>query len=237
MTVVFLHPIALDGECWRFLESERLEKSVRHDLLWHGDRPRPAFPLTLEALARDVVDNVEGELDLVGLSLGGAVALEIALRWPDRVRSVLLACSSAGSTAAGTVLRERAAEVERVGMPGVLDVTLRRWFTKDALAEAGHPGVAYARERLLRGSAESFAASWRALADLDAVAELHTLRAPTTVLHATEDVTGSIEARQAMADRIPGARLAVVPGPHMAQLERPAEFAEAVLDHLDRVGR
>lgn len=237
MTVVFLHPIALDGECWRFLESERLEKAVRYDLLWHGDRPSPAAPLTLAAFARDVVDNVEGELDVVGLSLGGAVALEIALRWPDRVRSLLLACSSAGNAAAGKVLRERAAEVERVGMAGVLDVTLARWFTRKALDTPDHPGVGYARDRLPRNSAQSFAASWRALADLNAVDRLPSLRMPTTVLHAAEDVTGSIESRKAIAARIPGARLAVVPGPHMPQLERPVEFAEAVVDHLDWADR
>jgi 3-oxoadipate enol-lactonase len=237
VTVVFLHPIALDGECWQLLKSEHLEKSVFYDMLWHGGRPSPSTPLTLESFARDVVENVQGELDVIGLSLGGAVALEIALRWPDRVRSLMLACSSAGGGGTGKVLRERAAEVERVGMARVLDVTLRRWFTQDALDSVDHPGVYYARERLLRDSAESFAASWRALADNDAVGELHTLRAPTTVLHATEDVTGPIQTRKDMAARIPGARLAVISGPHMVQLERPADFEAAVLDHLDWVGR
>jgi 3-oxoadipate enol-lactonase len=237
VTVVFLHPIALDGECWRFLTSEQLQKSVFYDMLWHGGRPSPAPSLTLEAFARDVVDNIQGEMDIIGLSLGGAVALEIALRWPHRVRSVMLACSSAGGGRAGTVLRERAAEVERVGMAGVLNATLRRWFTWEALDSVDHPGVAYARERLLRDSPESFAASWRALADNDAVGQLHTLEAPTTVLHATEDVNGPIEMRKDMVARIPGSRLMVVPGPHMVQLERPADFEEAVLDHLDWVGR
>jgi pimeloyl-ACP methyl ester carboxylesterase len=237
LTVVFLHPIALDGECWQFLTSEQLEKPVRYDLLWHGGRPGPAVPLTLETFARDVVDNVEGELDIIGLSLGGAVALEIALRWPHRVRSLMLACSSAGGGRAGEVLRERAAEVERAGMAGVLEVTLRRWFTQEALDSAELPGIGYARERLLCTSPDSFAASWRALADNNAINELHTLRAPTTVLHGAQDVTGPIETRKDMVARIPGSRLAVIPGPHMVQLERPADFQEAVLDHLDWVGR
>ena len=69
-------------------------------------------------------------------------------------------------------------------MPGVLDVTLQRWFTPAALGAAGHPGVRYARERLLRDSPASFAASWRALAELDALGELPSLKARTTVLHA-----------------------------------------------------
>jgi pimeloyl-ACP methyl ester carboxylesterase len=237
LTVVFLHPIALDGGCWQFLTSERLEKSVRYDMLWHGGRPSPAASLTLETFARDVVDNVEGELDIVGLSLGGAVALEIALRWPHRVRSLMLACSSAGGGRAGEVLRERAAEVERVGMAGVLEVTLRRWFTREALDSAELPGVAYAQDRLSRTSPGSFAASWRALAANDAIGELHTLRPPTTVLHAAQDVTGSVETRKDMVARIPGSRLVVVPGPHMVQLERPVDFEEAVLDHLAWVRR
>jgi pimeloyl-ACP methyl ester carboxylesterase len=237
VTVVFLHPIALDGGCWQFLTSERLGKSVFYDMQWHGGRPAPSGPLTLESLAGDVIENVQGDLDIIGLSLGGAVALEIALRRPERVRSLMLACSSAGGGRAGTVLRERAAEVDRVGMAGVLDVTLQRWFTQEALDTVDHPGVRYARESLLRSSPGSFAASWRALAENDALAQLPTLRAPTTVLHATADVTGPVDTRKAMVARIPGSRLAVIPGPHMVQLEQPAEFEAAVLDHLDWVGR
>ena len=238
MTVVFLHPIGLDGACWQFLTAQfltaqRLAGAVRYDLLGHGDRGQPPADLTLESLARDVVEAVPGELDIVGLSFGGAVALTTGLRRPERVRSLVLACSGAGGHR--EALRKRADDVERLGMPGVLDVTLQRWFTPAALGVSGHPGVRYARERLLSDSPAAFAASWRALAELDAFGELPSLTARTTVLHASADAAGPLEAKAAMAEQLPNARLAVIPGPHMVQLENPDSFGQAVIEHLDWV--
>jgi pimeloyl-ACP methyl ester carboxylesterase len=233
MTVVLLHPIGLDGACWQFLTAPRLAGAVRYDLLWHGARPRPSEPLSLETLADDVVAAVPGDLDVVGLSFGGAIALTMGLRWPGRVRSLLLACSGAGGHR--DVLRGRAEETERLGMAGILEVTLRRWFTPAALADDGHPGVRYARERLLSDAPEAFAASWRALAEQDAAADLSSLAVPVTVLHAEDDVTGPAAAKAAIASRIPRGRLVTVPGPHMVQLENPAAFEQAVTGHLDWV--
>jgi pimeloyl-ACP methyl ester carboxylesterase len=233
VTVVLLHPIGLDGACWQFLTADRLAAAVRYDLLGHGDRGQPRSGLTLECLASDVVEAVPGQLDVVGLSFGGAVALTIALRWPERVRSLLLACSGAGGHR--EVLRRRAGDAERLGMAGVLDVTLRRWFTPAALGSAGHPGVRYARDRLLTDSPAAFAAAWRALAELDAFAELPSLTARTTVVHASDDATGPVEAKAAMVEQLPDARLVVIPGPHMVQLENPDAFGQAVAGHLDWV--
>jgi pimeloyl-ACP methyl ester carboxylesterase len=233
VTVVFLHPIGLDGACWQFLTAERLADAVRYDMLWHGDRGQPPADLTLESLAHDVVAAVPGDLDVVGLSFGGAVGLTIGLRWPERVRSLLLACSGAGGHR--EILRQRADDVVRLGMPGVLDVTMQRWFTPAALGAAGHPGVRYARERLLSDSPASFAASWRALAELDALGELPSLKARTTVLHASGDAAGPVEAKTTMVEQLPNARLTVISGPHMVQLENPDAFGQAVVEHLDWV--
>jgi 3-oxoadipate enol-lactonase len=233
VTTVLLHPIGLDRACWQFLTAERLAPAVRYDLLWHGERKQPPDALSLESLARDVVE--PGDLDLVGLSFGGAVALTIGLRWPQRVRSLLLACSGAGGH--GDILRKRADDAERRGMSGVLDATLQRWFTPSALAAGGHPGVRYARDRLLGDSPEAFAAAWRALAAMDAFEDLPSVKARTTVVHAADDVAGPVEAKAAMVEQMPHARLVVIPGPHMVQLENPAGFEQAVIEHLDWAGK
>jgi 3-oxoadipate enol-lactonase len=234
VTVVFLHPVGLDGNCWQFVTDPRLGAVVRYDLLWHGGRERPPAPLSLETFAEDVLANVEGPLDLVGVSMGGGVAMQAALHWPERVRSVVIACSSAGD-AGGAGPLGRAEATEQVGMEGMLDSTLQRWFTPETLEHGGHPAVAYARQRLLSDSPESFAASWRALAGNDAWSRLHLLRAPTTVLHAAADASVSLERNEKLAEKISGARLKIIPGPHMVHLERPEEFGAAVLEHLDWV--
>jgi len=232
MTIVFLHPIGLDGESWERVGSAMDPDAVRYTLQWHGDRPPPPDPLSMASFADDVAANVAGPFDVVGLSMGGAVAMELAVRHPERVRSLLVACITAGGDG-GDALRERADAVDADGMAGVLESTLERWFTPAALADPHHPGVGYARQRLLADHADSFAASWRALAGNDVVHRLDRIRVPTTVVHAVEDASGPLASRQAIADGIPGARLVTVPGPHMVQLETPDAFDAAVVDHLE----
>jgi pimeloyl-ACP methyl ester carboxylesterase len=234
MTVVLLHPVGLDGECWQFITAPRFANAIRYDMLWHGCREQPAAPLSMATFAADILARVAGPLDLVGVSMGGSVAQEIALKWPDRVRSIVIACSSVGG-GGGLAQNERAETTEKIGMAGMLDSTLQRWFTPAARELVGHPGIAYARQRLLSDSPQSFAAAWRALAAVDTAQHLHRIAAPTTVLHAEQDASVSLERNQAMAAAIPGARLKVIPGPHMVHLEQPQEFEAAVSEHLDWV--
>lgn len=236
MTLVLLHPAGLDGDCWRFLApSIQLDGAVRYDLLGHGGRGRPDVPLTLEAMADDVAASVPGELDLVGLSLGGAVAQRLALRHPDRVRSALIAGSSPGG-AGGEMLEARARTIEQDGVEPIVAATLERWFSEPFLRDPGHPALVYTRQRLLTDDPEGFAATWRALAANDTMGELSSLRIPVTIVHAEGDRSADLEAQRAMAKAIPGSRFDVIPGPHMVQLERPDIFSRAISDHLDWAG-
>ncbi|MEF2978070.1 alpha/beta fold hydrolase [Subtercola sp. YIM 133946] len=231
MTVVLLHSIGLDSRSWQFLSSSELADAVRYDLLWHGGRAEPDDALTLRAMAADVVDSVPGRLDVVGVSMGGYVARQLALHWPNRVRSLLTAGASAGDGVGGGPLRDRAELTERVGMTGVVHSTLQRWFTDKALT-ADTPAVAYARSQLVNAHPNAFAASWRALASDDSLPRLHQLNIPTTVVHATDDASVPMVASERVAHQIPGSRLVLVPGPHMMHLERPQEFEAAVHEHL-----
>lgn len=235
MTVIFLHPIGLDGSSFRFVTDARFREAVRYDMLWHGGRERPDEPLSMRTFAEDILAHNPGKLDLVGVSMGGSVAQEIALNWPERVRSVVIACSSAGG-GGGVIQKERAETTERVGMEGMLPSTLERWFTPEvrALGDA-HPSVAYARQRLLSDDPEMFAAAWRALGGADFGPRLHEIALPVTVLHAESDASVSLERNEKLAADIPGARLVVIPGSHMVHLAEPELFGKAVTEHLDWV--
>jgi 3-oxoadipate enol-lactonase len=229
VTVVLLHPVGLDRECWQFASSPAIDTAVRYDLLWHGGRPKPEPPLTLEAMADDLVANVSGPLDLVGVSMGGAVARYVALRHPGRVRSLMLCASGAGGN--GIEQRERADAVLAHGIDGVMETTLARWFTPEALAQPGHPAIAYVRGRLQRDTPEQFAAGWLALGANRSFEHLGEIAAPTSVVHPERD-NSSLASKQSIADRLQVARLEVIPGPHMVQLEEPEAFADAVEAHF-----
>jgi pimeloyl-ACP methyl ester carboxylesterase len=178
-----------------------------------------------------VAESYPGDLDVVGVSLGGMVGQHLVVRHPARVRSLLVACT--GAAADPEVMAKRAAEVEEGGMAAVLESTLERWFTPTALAlHPEHPGVAHARRALLALDPGSFADGWRAIGGHDARERLPEVRARVTCVAGSMDAASPVERTKDVADRIPGARFLVLEGPHIMHLERPDEFSAVVREHL-----
>lgn len=232
MTLVFIHPVGLDRRTWQFLDQDLLDNSVQYDVLWHGSRPKPDGEFTLAAMADDVVDNVRGQLDLVGLSMGGSIVQHILLQHPDRVRSAAIACSSPGSPGTAQGPEDRARVIDEDGIAALLPSTLERWFTEAFLADQSQPAIQYTIDRLLSDEPASLAGGWRALARYNCLPSFPKIKVPTSVIHASDDKSGSLAVRQAMADALPVGRLDVIPGPHMLHMELPDLFSEAVRRHL-----
>jgi len=233
MSLILLHPVGLDKECWRFAA---IDQAIALDLPGHGEYAEILpHPVSLQSIADDVCTRVSGPLDVVGLSMGGMVAMHLALRHPARVRSLVLACTSARPPA--ELMLERARAAEASGMKGVLASTLGRWFSPSALARLHDPGVEYARRCLLADDARIFAAYWRAIALHDVEAQLRDIHVPVTVIAGSVDVSAPVTSLEAVANKIPTSRFEVLRGPHMLQLEEPERFAAAVHDHLHWLAR
>lgn len=227
MTTILLHAIGLDAGSWRFTD---VPGAVPIDLPGFGEQPLPPGGLSEPDMADDVVRRApEGMLDVVGVSMGGQVAMLIGLRHPDRVRSLVVA--NTGPAANPEMMRQRAADVRRLGMEAAIPGTLERWFTQEAIA-SGHPAVAYARERLRRNDAEAFASGWDAIAGHDVKDRLHELRMPVTVIAGDADKAGRVEDVRGIHERVPGSRFVVLNGPHILYMEFPDLFRSAVMDHL-----
>lgn len=230
MTLVLLTPIGLDAGCWAWTDLPPAS-TFKHEFPGFGRRRRAAEPPSMATLADEVAASYAGEVDVVGMSLGGMVAQHVAVRHPDRVRSVVVGCT--GAAADPGVMAERAAAVEAGGMASVLGSTLERWFTPATLAmRPEHPGVAYARRTLLALELGCFADGWRAIAGHDVRAQLPEIRVPVTCIAGSADAASSVARTQEIAERVPNSRFVVLDGPHMMHLERPVEFSAAVRDHL-----
>jgi 3-oxoadipate enol-lactonase len=230
VTLVLLTPIALDAGCWEQVPLPHLD-TVKHTFPGFGDRPRAPSQPTLEGLADEIAAAYDGDLDVVGVSMGGMVAQHLAIRHPARVRSLMVACTGASTDAA--TMQRRAADAEAGGMAAVLASTLERWFTPAALAaEPQLPGVAYATATLLALDPACFADGWRAIGGHDVVARLGEIAAPTTALAGTADSASTVTRTRVISDNVPGARLVVLDGPHMMHLEHPLEFGAALEEHL-----
>jgi 3-oxoadipate enol-lactonase len=227
--LLFLHPVGLDRDAIRWLG---LPDAYAVTFPGHGARRRARAGLTLADMADEIVGHAVGPFDVVGASLGGMVAMHLALDHPRLVRSLVLACTTpAGDTG---VMQDRAVATERRGSAGMLEDTMTRWFTADALRtrSGGPPYLDYAQERLLAMDPRALADTWRAIGAHDVRDRLDAITVPTTCIAGRQDASTSLETMKDLASRLPNARLVEMDAPHMAFLENADEFAEAVRGHL-----
>jgi 3-oxoadipate enol-lactonase len=208
---------------------------VAADLRGHGGSPAPAGPYELDDLVDDVISLLDSlALDrahLVGLSLGGMVAMRLAARNPDRVDRLAVLCTSA-LLGPAEFWHQRAAAVRAGGTASIAPEVVRRWVTP-AFQDA--PVVA-ALEAMVAGTSDhGYAACCEAIAAMDLRADLAAITAPTLAIAGAEDPATPPEHLALIASAIPGARLLVVPGAaHLANVEAADAVNAALLDHLTR---
>ena len=223
--VLVLHAAGLDRESARFVA---VPGAYGVDLPGHGDNPAPAT--TIEAMADEVAAGLDGPVDVVGLSLGGMVAQHLALRHPEKVRSLVLGCTTARPDR--EAMLDRARLTEEQSREDLVRTTLERWFTAEALARPETKPIRYARERLERIDRTRFADVWRAIAGHDVTETVGRITVPTTCIAGSGDVSTPPAVVRALHEAIPGSRYVEMLAPHMAYLEEPARFSELVLEHL-----
>ena len=207
-----------------------------------GESDAPPGPYTVPQLAEDaarVLD--EAGVDrahVVGTSLGGMVAQELALSHPERVDRLVLACTTPGGPKAHPMpdttvaLMVEAATLEP-------EVALRR-FVENALAPRTVSERPELVERILthrlatRQAAEAWAAQAAAGVTFDAYDRLSTLAAPTLVQHGTEDVVVDPRNSDLLVELVPNARLELLPGTgHLYFWEEPDRFVASVASFLE----
>ena len=244
--LLLLHGFTGSGRSWDALTNAAIAAGctvIAPDLPGHGGTAWSAARATVERTADDVASLLRAlgheRADVVGYSMGARVALRLAIAHPACVARLVLEAPSAGSAdpAERSARRDadeaRALSLERDGIAPFVDA----WERTPVLAGEGHAGDgARAALRAIRLGHDpaGLAASLRA-AGQGAMEPLHDrlgeITASTVVIVGADD-----PARQradAVAEGIPGARLASVPGAgHAPHLEAPAAFTRLVLDFV-----
>jgi 3-oxoadipate enol-lactonase len=240
--VVLLHPAGLDHTAMAGVAAalgvpgQAGWRVVSVDLRGHGLSPDAAMGTSLADHAADVdaviARHCEGPAMVVGVSLGGMVAQELALRHPRSVAGlVLCGCGATFGDDFRPALRQRGLDAEQNGMAAIVDTTLDRWFT--AAARQG-PLADAVRERLLRNKTGNWSATWQAISNHDALPRLATVRVPTVVIAGEHDAATPAAASRQLAAAISGARWICIPGaPHMMQIECADGFNAQVRTFLE----
>lgn len=235
--LVLLHAAGLDHSFWGEVPERclRLHRVVSLDLPGHGSSPPASDPGRMQ----DFVSSVEQTLcnlelrgtTVLGLSFGGMIAQELALRRPDLVkRLILCACGPRIPLEARESVRDRGRIALSAGIESIIEPTLQRWFTTGFLDS---PEVSRVASRLRRNSPADWTRTWHAIAEHDALQRLGALDIPTLVVIGDEDRGTTVEMATALAGAIVNADLVVLKGaPHMLQLEGASRFADLVAKFL-----
>lgn len=237
--VTLSHSLATSMRMWnpQVAALARHFQVLRYDMRGHGASDAPAGPYSIEMLAEDV-EGLWDELGIqqsyfAGLSVGGKIGLKLALRFPKRLRGLILCNTTCRIPPEGrAVWDERIADVLAGGMKSQLETTLRRWFT-DGFRAADPDTMAWIAGLILATPPQGFIGCSRAIQDFDCIESLGTIKTPVLLLPGENDSGTPPAYSEEIRERVPATRLTVVSNAaHLSNVEQPGFVTDAMLEFL-----
>jgi 3-oxoadipate enol-lactonase len=229
-------------EFWEFQTPvlARTHRVCVYDNRGVGKSDKPAGPYDVRTLARDAVAVMDAcgfdRAHVVGLSMGGMIAQELAIRHPDRVGSLVLAATYAKPD-------DRVKETVSTGQIDPKQIEPKQMFKmmmsmvlSAEFMVRERDWLRASRERMLPNfSIEGFLAQMAAVMAHDATAELHRIDVPTLVMKPAADMLIPPRCSDVLAQAIPGAQLVTFEhASHGFNVEQADKFNRAVVDFVSQ---
>jgi 3-oxoadipate enol-lactonase len=243
--VVMIQGLGVDARGWAL---QRPRFTRRHRCLLVDNRgvgrsDAIGGPYDLEVMAADVVACMDAagieRAHVMGASMGGVIAQIIAVRYPERVQSLVLACTACRHHEwRRELLREWAQDVGRSGMGGLVSGDGLVWLIGPRLHRRFGMFINILGKLVLQTRPAAFVAQVEAiLAMSDEMRdELHAIHVPTLVVTGTQDSLTPVGDAEELAELIADVRLVLISGAaHGVMAEAPNAFNDVVLGFLDEV--
>jgi len=207
-----------------------------------GQSAKPPGPYDLNQMALDALAVLDAEgverAHVMGASMGGVIAQIIGVLHPDRVSSLVLACTACQHHEwRRELLQEWADAVGERGM-GALGPDAMHWLIGPRLRRRFGVWLNLLARLVLQSGPEPFIAQVQAILDApdEIRAELVNVTAPTLVITGSQDALTPVGDAEEIAELIPGARLEILPGAaHGLMAEAPNTYNDIVLKFLTAV--
>ncbi len=241
--VIFLHGIGGNRRNWvgQLADFAKSFKAIAWDARGYGDSDDYEGPLNFHSYGDDVIRVLDHfgvkRAHIVGLSMGGRIAMDLAARYPQRLKTLVLCDTHKGF--GGFSEEKKAAFIASRKEPlingkepkDIAGPVAKTLIGPKASKEAFDALV----DSMTRLHKESYIKSIEATVRMDVRSDLGTIKVPTLVVVGSADRLTTVEMAREMAAEIPGAELAVIADAgHLVNIEEPAEFNRIVLGFISR---
>jgi 3-oxoadipate enol-lactonase len=210
---------------------------LRYDTRGHGASGVPAGAYSMDRLGRDVIELLDAlgiaRAHFLGLSLGGFIGQWLGVHAPERIDHLILANTSSYLGPAPQWDARIAATLQAPDMTDTAAMFLGNWFPA-AMLKAGGPVIDHFRAMLLATNPQGLAGAFAAVRDADLRRTIALIDRPTLVIAGRDDTVTAASHGALIAATVPGAMWVEMPTVHLSNIERPAEFVDAVLSFLPR---
>ncbi|MBI2742426.1 MAG: alpha/beta fold hydrolase [Chlamydiales bacterium] len=208
-----------------------------------GRSESPDLPYTVEEMAEDLIGVLDaakfGRCHVLGHSLGGSIAQQLAFTHPDRVDKLVIANSSAKFSPISTMVCNFFVKLRNLGITdeNILE-GMAPWLFSAPFLQGGE-NVAKMIDLSMRNPHHQSLVGQRrqlqALMNFDAREKIHKISAQTLLIGGEEDLLCAPKELFALANSIPRSQLFLFENQaHMTLIERPDEFAQVAIDFLKR---
>jgi 3-oxoadipate enol-lactonase len=236
--LVFSNSLATTTAMWDD-QAEALKDSfrvLRYDQRGHGGTDAPAGRYQFDTLLADALALLDAlsvrKAHFAGLSMGGATALGLAERHPERFERIIVCDSPCQSTPqSAQQWEERIAIAQKQGIEALVEPTVGRWFPPETVAK--NPAHLDKVRRMIRETpVNGFIGCAAALGDHDYASAVTGVKPPVLFMVGEKDGATPAAMRK-LHEKLPGSRFVELPGAgHISNLDRPAEFTRAIRDFL-----
>ena len=245
--LIFINSLGSDLRSWdsviSVLDKKKIGEShlmMRYDKRGHGlsDCPSPPYAL------RDHVEDLAGIIDatgfdqviLVGISIGGMIAMDYAIGNAEKIKALVL-CDTAPKIGTVEGWNTRIQSLREHGMAYLADAILSRWFAPDFKQHFPDAFNIY-RNMLVRTPLDGYTGSCEAIRDADLTELIAQIAAPTLVLCGEEDLATSPEDCRHLSNALQNASIEIIPDAgHLPCIEQPKLFGALLSNFLQSLNQ